>query len=127
MNITLPYTLFLLMIGLIIAYILPPVGKESIIPIGIAPGISWWYMAVSIAMIDSETCLFMVLNFDLAYKIPYLGNLLTKITDKIRAFFTRHPWLVGLNFAAVSLMVDGTSVKERRGTGFYCRQAPRDE
>lgn len=103
--ITLPYTLFLLMIGLIVAYILPPAGKESIIPIGIALGIPWWYMAVSIAMIDIETCLFMVLNFDLVYKIPYLGNLLTKITDKTRTFFTRHPWLVGLNFAAVVLMV----------------------
>jgi len=102
---TLPYTLFLLMIGLMIAYILPPAGKESVIPIGIALGIPWWYMAVSIAMIDIETCLFMVLNFDLAYKIPYLGNLLTKITEKTRTFFTDHKWLVGLNFAAVVLMV----------------------
>jgi hypothetical protein len=103
--ITLPYTLFLIMIGLMVAYILPPAGKESVIPIGIALGIPWWYMAVSIALIDIETCLFMVLNFDLAYKIPYLGNLLTKITDKTRVFFTTHKWLVGLNFAAVVLMV----------------------
>jgi len=105
MYFTLPYTLFLIMIGLMVAYILPPAGKESVIPIGIALGIPWWYMAVSIAMIDIETCLFMVLNFDLAYKIPYLGNLLTKITDKTRTFFTVHKWLVGLNFAAVLLMV----------------------
>ena len=102
---TLPYTLFLIMIGLIVAYILPPAGKESVIPIGIALGIPWWYMAVSIAMIDIETCLFMVLNFDLAYKIPYLGDLLTRITEKTRTFFTRHKWLVGLNFIAVVLMV----------------------
>jgi len=103
--VTLPYTLFLIMIGLMVAYILPPAGKESVIPIGIALGIPWWYMAVSIAMIDIETCLFMVLNFDLVYKIPYLGNLLTKITDKTRVFFDAHKWLVGLNFSAVVLMV----------------------
>jgi hypothetical protein len=102
---TLPYTLFLIMIGLIVAYILPPAGKESVIPIGIALGIPWWYMAVSIALIDIETCLFMVLNFDLAYKIPYLGNLLTKITEKTRTFFTHHQWLSGLNFTAIVLMV----------------------
>jgi hypothetical protein len=102
---TLPYPLFLIMIGLMVAYILPPAGKESIIPIGIALGIPWWYMALAIAMIDIETCLFMVLNFDLAYKIPYLGNLLLKITEKTRVFFTAHKWLAGLNFAAVVLMV----------------------
>jgi uncharacterized membrane protein len=47
----------------------------------------------------------MVLNFDLAYKIPYLGSLLTKLTEKTRIFFTAHKWLVGLNFTAVVLMV----------------------
>lgn len=105
MYITLPYNLFLLMAGLIVAYILPPAGKESVIPVGIALGIPWWYMAVSISMIDIETCLFMVLNFDLAYKIPYIGAPLTKITEKTRIFFSVHNWLVGLNFAAVVLMV----------------------
>lgn len=93
------------MIWLMIAYIRPPAGKESVIPIGIALIIPRWYMAVSIAMIDIETCLFMVLNFNLAYKIFNHGDLLTKITEKTRAFFTRHNWLVGLNFAAVVLMV----------------------
>lgn len=103
--ITLPYPLFLVMLGLIVAYLLPPAGKESVIPIGIALGIPWWFMAASIVMIDIETCLFMVLNFDLAYKIPWLGGLLMKITDKTRNFFTIHKWLAGLNFAAVFLMV----------------------
>jgi hypothetical protein len=67
---TLPYTLFLIMLGLMVAYILPPAGKETVIPAGIALGIPWYYMALSIAMIDIETGLFMVLNFDMAYKIP---------------------------------------------------------
>ena len=105
MYLSLPYTLFLLMIGLIIAYILPPAGKESVIPVGIALGIPWWYMAAAIVMIDVETCLFMVLNFDLVYKIPWLGDLLTKLTGKTRIFFSRHTWLIGLNFAAIVLMV----------------------
>ncbi len=105
MYITLPYTLFLIMIGLIVAYLLPPAGKESVIPVGIALGIPWWYMAAAIVMIDVETCLFMVLNFDLVYKIPWLGNLLTKLTDKTRIFFSKHTWLIGLNFAAIVLMV----------------------
>jgi len=49
MDFTHPYTQFHLMIGLMFTYILPPTGKESVIPIEIAPGISWWYMVISIA------------------------------------------------------------------------------
>jgi hypothetical protein len=66
---TLPYNLFLTMIGLMVAYILPPAGKETVIPVGIALGIPWWYMALSIAMIDIETGLFMALNFDYRTRI----------------------------------------------------------
>ena len=36
---TLLYILFLTMIGLMVAYLLPPAGKETVIPVGIALGI----------------------------------------------------------------------------------------
>ena len=61
---------FLIVIGLMVAYILPPAGKETVIPAGIFLGIPWWLMALSIMMIDIETALFMGWNFDLALKIP---------------------------------------------------------
>ncbi len=93
------------MLGLMVAYMLPPAGKETVIPVGIALGIPWWYMALSIAMIDIETGLFMALNFDLAYRIPYLGPLLSDLTDRTRAFIAMHHWLRGLWFFAIVLMV----------------------
>ena len=77
---TLPAPDFLAMAGLIVAYLLPPAGKETVIPLGIALGIPWWYMAISIAMIDIETGLFMALNFDLAYRLPFLGPILSDLT-----------------------------------------------
>ena len=82
MTVTLPHNLFMTMIGLMAAYLLPPAGKETVIPIGIAFGIPWWYMALSIVLIDNETGLFMALNFDLAYRIPYFGPLLSDLTKK---------------------------------------------
>ena len=66
----LDYPTFLLVIGLMIAYILQPAGKETVIPAGIFLGIPWWLMSGSIMMIDIDTALFMGWNFDLALKIP---------------------------------------------------------
>jgi hypothetical protein len=105
MAVTLPQPLFVLMIGLMVAYLLPPAGKETVIPIGIALGIPWWYMALSIVMIDVETGLFMALNFDLAYRIPYLGPVLLNLTKNTEEVIARHQWIAGLWFFAIVLMV----------------------
>jgi hypothetical protein len=102
---TLPPWFFSIMIGLMTAYVLPPAGKETVIPIGIALGIPWWYMALSIAMIDIETGLFMAWNFDLAYDIPLLGKLLGSITSRTRQFIGHHPRITGLYFFGIVLMV----------------------
>ncbi|OPX64224.1 MULTISPECIES: small multi-drug export protein [unclassified Methanoregula] len=102
---TLPGKDFTAMIGLMVAYLLPPAGKETVIPLGIALGIPWWYMALSITLIDIETGLFMALNFDLAYRLPLLGPVLSDLTEKTRGFLASHRWLAGLWFFAVVLMV----------------------
>jgi hypothetical protein len=103
--VTLPQALFLPMLGLIVAYLLPPAGKETVIPVGIALGIPWWYMALSVVMIDTVTGLFMALNFDLAYRIPYLGPLLEDLTKTTKQFIAGHPWFASLWFFAIVLMV----------------------
>jgi len=105
MYFTLPYDQFLIVVGLEIAYILPPAGKETVIPLGIALGIPWWYMALAIALIDAETGLFMALNFDLLYRIPWLGGLLVRFTDKTTLFLKDHLWIEGLSVFGIMLMV----------------------
>ncbi len=82
----LDYPSFLLVIGLMVAYILPPAGKETVIPAGIFLGIPWWLMAISIMMIDIETALFMGWNFDLALKIPVLGRIMESFIEKAGVF-----------------------------------------
>jgi uncharacterized membrane protein len=105
MYFTLRYDQFLTVVGLIVAYLLPPAGKETVIPLGIALGIPWWYIALAIAVVDTETGLFMALNFDLAYRIPWLGGLLTKFTDKTSLFLKEHLWVEGLSVFGIMLMV----------------------
>ena len=102
---TLRYDQFLIVSGLMIAYLLPPAGKETVIPLGIALGIPWWYIALAIAAVDIETALFMALNVDLAYRIPWLGGLLTRFTDKTSSFLKIHRWVAGLSVFGIMLMV----------------------
>jgi uncharacterized membrane protein len=47
----------------------------------------------------------MALNFDLAYRIPYIGPHLSDLTEKTREFLRAHRWLAGLWFFAIVLMV----------------------
>ena len=105
MAVTLPSTDFFTLLGLMVAYMLPPAGKETVIPLGIALGIPWWYMALSIAMIDIETGLFMALNFDLAYRLPLLGPVLSDLTKKTKQVLSDHHWIASLWFFAIVLMV----------------------
>lgn len=103
--VTLPQAMFFPMIGLIAAYLLPPAGKETVIPVGIALGIPWGYMALAIVMVDVIAGLFMALNFDIAYRIPFIGPLLADLTKKTKQFLSDHRWFASLSFFAIVLMV----------------------
>lgn len=105
LEITLPKDLSLPMLGLITAYLLPPAGKETVIPLGIALGIAWWYMALSIVMIDAIAGLFMALNFDLTYRIPLIGPLLQDLTKKTQQFIADHRRFASLWFFTIVIMV----------------------
>ncbi|HUU76141.1 MAG TPA: small multi-drug export protein [Methanoregulaceae archaeon] len=94
----LPYETFLLMGGIMLAYFIPPAGKESMIPLGIALGIPWYTVATSIAILDVAAALFMAWNFDLALKIPVLGDWINRFMEGGSRIISRHRWLEGLYF-----------------------------
>lgn len=96
---------FIIMTGLMLGYILPPAGKETIIPLGIALGIPWWSVALSIILVDLETALFMAFNFDYVHHLPILGPLIRNLTRNTEELIARHRWLSGLYAFAVILMV----------------------
>jgi uncharacterized membrane protein len=98
-------TSFLIIIGLMTTYVLPPAGKETVIPVGIALGIPWWLIAASIMMIDVETALFMGWNFELALQIPGVGRIMESFIEKTREFITEQPRLKRLYFTGIVLLV----------------------
>jgi len=66
----LPLEKALILGGLMILYYIPPSGKESLIPLGIALGIPWWLIATSLVVLDVLTSLFVILNIRLALASP---------------------------------------------------------
>ena len=96
---------FKIMSGLMTAYLIPPAGKESIIPLGVSIGLPWWLVASSMAFMDTVTALFMVWNFDLALKIPLLGGWIGNFMAGGQKFFWERPWLKRLSVFGLMVFV----------------------
>ncbi|MBP2133517.1 putative membrane protein [Methanomicrobium sp. W14] len=101
----LPYESFEKLMGLMVINLIPPAGKESIIPLGIAFGIPWWVVASSTMMMDICGAIFMALNFDLALKIPVLGGWIKGVMKGGENFFESHKWLEKLSEVGLVLFV----------------------
>jgi len=91
--------------GLLIFYFIPPSGKESIIPVGIALGIPWWLMVVALALLDVLTGLFMLLNFGIALRLPYLGPWISRFIASGDEFMQKRPWLARWRVIGVAFFV----------------------
>lgn len=105
---------------LIFAYFIPPLGKESIIPIGVSGGeisipfinetilvpvINPVIMALSIAFVDIIVALFLVWNYDLAKKIPLVGTFMTKVEHIGKTSSSKYRWIKPLRFIGIILFV----------------------
>ncbi|WP_292383785.1 small multi-drug export protein [Methanoculleus sp. UBA430] len=108
----LPAEQWLLLFGMMVAYVVPPLGRETIIPVGILLGLPWWLVAFSLAFLDFAGGLFMAWNFPLVLRIPYAGPWIRRFMEAGRTFLDRRPWLERLYFvgliAFVSLPFDGS-------------------
>lgn len=91
--------------SLITGYFFPPLGKETIIPAGVAIGISPIIMALSIAFIDAIVALFLVWNYDLAKEIPFIGKFITKVEEKGKNVEDKYGWVKPLRFLGIVLFV----------------------
>ena len=91
--------------SLISGYFFPPLGKETIIPGGIIAGIDPLVMALSIAFVDIIVALFLVWNYDLAKKVPLIGNFIAKVETIGRKSSSKYSWMKPLRFIGIMLFV----------------------
>ena len=108
----LPAEQWILLAGMMVAYIVPPLGRETIIPVSILLGIPWWLIAFTLAFLDFAGGLFMAWNFPLILRIPYVGPRIQQFMAAGRTYLDRRQWLERLYFvgliAFVSLPFDGS-------------------
>jgi len=107
---------------LLIAYFFPPLGKETIIPLGIGfskkgvdvPLINFHIeplnvdplaMALSVAFIDIIVALFLMWNYDLAKKIPLIGRFMIKVENIGKHSSDKYAWVKPLRFIGIILFV----------------------
>jgi uncharacterized membrane protein len=105
---------------LMFAYFFPPLGKESIIPIGVSggeitipflnnlvvvPEINPLIMALTIAFVDIVVALFLLWNYDLAKKIPLIGKFMAKVEKIGISSSEKYAWVKPLRFIGIILFV----------------------
>jgi hypothetical protein len=91
--------------ALMLLYFIPPAGKETIIPLGIASGFSWYLMAISMTVLDALSCMFMVWNFDLICKAPVFGGWVAACVRTGTKFLNRYPWIAKISVFGLGLFV----------------------
>lgn len=101
----LPLEKALILGGFMILYYIPPSGKESIIPLGIALGIPWWLIATSLVLLDVLTSLFVILNIRLALRIPVLGPWISRFLGSGEEFMKKRPWIARWSVLGVAFFV----------------------
>lgn len=105
---------------LMFIYFIPPMGKESIIPIGVLggelinplngevwtiPSIDPVTIALSIAFVDICVAIFIALNYELAKDIPAVGSFMKKIESISTKKENKFSWLRPLRFIGIVLFV----------------------
>ena len=107
---------------LIIAYFFPPLGKETVIPLGIGilkegvnvpvlnihvepVSVDPLSIALAIAFVDIVVALFLVWNYDLAKKIPFVGKFIEKVEKIGKNSEDSYGWIKPLRFIGIILFV----------------------
>lgn len=87
------------------AYFFPPLGKESVIPAGIAAGLHPAVAAASVAFVEAVVGLFIVWNFDLSKKIPLVGRYIRMLEERGEKILYRRPWIRKFAFTGLIFVV----------------------
>ncbi len=94
-------------VELSILYLIPPLGKESIIPMGIADGFHPMTMALTVAFIDVVLAMILSWNYWMLMRAPGLGKVLAWVEGKGEATMEKNPglrtgaWFALLGFVSI--------------------------
>lgn len=110
---------YLVLLGLLLVYIIPPFGKETVIPVALlggealinliatvtgitldssaAAGFPLWVVVLGIVGLDIAVAAFVTLNFTLLLKIPGVGTFLRWIMRGATNIISSKPWIKSMS------------------------------
>ncbi len=94
--------------GVILSYFFPPtslLGRLWAIPFGLRLGLNLWEVIIAVVFVDLDTSLFMVWNFDIAIKVPFLGDLILKSEREGHKNLEKYPFISRLAFLGIALFI----------------------
>jgi uncharacterized membrane protein len=91
--------------SLLVAYYVPPAGKESIIPIATSIGIRPLAISLAITANDMLICLFMIWNMTYLKKLPYIGKGLSYSEQKGRELAKKYKTFRNIEFIGLLLFI----------------------
>ena len=102
---TMPSDVFYQFLGFLGLYLMPGFGKESIVPLAMAFGISWWQITLGIVVGDMALAIIIAYNFDLLLRLPLLGRVLRYFTTKTNEILQKYLWIKGLSLVGLFLFM----------------------
>ena len=102
---TMPSDVFYQFLGFLGLYLMPGCGKESIVPLAMAFGISWWQITLGIVVGDMALAIIIAYNFDLLLRLPLLGRVLRYFTTKTNEVLQKYLWIKGLSLVGLFLFM----------------------
>ena len=118
---------YLVLLGLLIVYLIPPFGKETVIPLALIggeglinliaaatgivldpasiTGFPLWVIVLGIVGMDIAVSAFVTLNFNLLLKIPFVGNGLRWIMQGADNIINSKPWIKSLSSTGLLLFM----------------------
>ncbi|PSG98449.1 hypothetical protein BRD56_00475 [Thermoplasmatales archaeon SW_10_69_26] len=91
--------------GLVVTYMVPPAGKETVIPAAVAAGFSPFLVATYIAGIDMTVGWLMAWNWDFITGIPLVGELVERLMERGQAWMEEQPIVDRSAFLGLILFV----------------------
>ena len=65
----------------------------------------WWQVVLVVTYLDVWLSLFMILNLDYLFAVPWLGPKLLKAQEKGLRFVRKRPWMLKVQFVGVAVLV----------------------
>lgn len=112
LRLVLPAGFFQIAFVAMVGYLLTPLGAEFWVPTSVlavqaqggGPGEAAWAVG-SVVLVDWFTALFLLWNFDLAERMPWLGRFIDRTEVRCQRFLAEKPWRQRLALLALALYV----------------------